>query len=116
MLLIMAALLPLSVYLCLLLFVVKVCDARHSELIPCLDRNLIYQLRLKLDLNLMEHYERHCPPADRRYNCLIPPPPGYQVKPDTPFECGACFSLFLFVCEICQIPWISRSKATPCGW
>ncbi|CAN6462129.1 unnamed protein product [Victoria cruziana] len=56
-----------------------VCDARHSELIPCLDRNLIYQLRLKLDLNLMEHYERHCPPADRRYNCLIPPPPGYQV-------------------------------------
>ncbi|XP_031502330.1 probable methyltransferase PMT8 [Nymphaea colorata] len=56
-----------------------VCDDRHSELIPCLDRNLIYQLRLKLDLNLMEHYERHCPPAERRYNCLIPPPHGYQI-------------------------------------
>ncbi|XP_039136162.1 probable methyltransferase PMT3 [Dioscorea cayenensis subsp. rotundata] len=56
-----------------------VCDDRHSELIPCLDRNLIYQTRLKLDLSLMEHYERHCPHADRRYNCLIPPPPGYKV-------------------------------------
>ncbi|XP_068654508.1 probable methyltransferase PMT3 [Aristolochia californica] len=56
-----------------------VCDDRHSELIPCLDRNLHYQLRLKLDLSLMEHYERHCPPAERRFNCLIPPPHGYKV-------------------------------------
>uniref|UniRef100_A0A7N0VEX6 Methyltransferase n=1 Tax=Kalanchoe fedtschenkoi TaxID=63787 RepID=A0A7N0VEX6_KALFE len=56
-----------------------VCDDRHSELIPCLDRNLIYQLRLKLDLSLMEHYERHCPPPERRFNCLIPPPPGYKI-------------------------------------
>ncbi|ONK79604.1 uncharacterized protein A4U43_C01F8060 [Asparagus officinalis] len=58
---------------------IPVCDDRHSELIPCLDRHLIYQLRLKLDLSLMEHYERHCPPPERRYNCLIPPPPGYKV-------------------------------------
>ncbi|KAG7583067.1 putative S-adenosyl-L-methionine-dependent methyltransferase [Arabidopsis suecica] len=56
-----------------------VCDDRHSELIPCLDRNLIYQMRLKLDLSLMEHYERHCPPPERRFNCLIPPPPGYKI-------------------------------------
>ncbi|KAL5711895.1 hypothetical protein ACHQM5_014122 [Ranunculus cassubicifolius] len=56
-----------------------VCDDRHSDLIPCLDRHLIYQSHLKLDLNLMEHYERHCPQAERRYNCLIPPPPGYKV-------------------------------------
>ncbi|KAH7577685.1 hypothetical protein ACOSP7_001325 [Xanthoceras sorbifolium] len=56
-----------------------VCDDRHIELIPCLDRHLIYQTRLKLDLSLMEHYERHCPQPERRYNCLIPPPPGYQV-------------------------------------
>ncbi|KAL8104896.1 putative methyltransferase PMT8 [Apium graveolens] len=56
-----------------------VCDDRHSELIPCLDRNLIYQTRLKLDLSLMEHYERHCPMPERRFNCLIPPPPGYKV-------------------------------------
>ncbi|WOH12710.1 hypothetical protein DCAR_0832218 [Daucus carota subsp. sativus] len=56
-----------------------VCDDRHSELIPCLDRNLIYQTRLKLDLSLMEHYERHCPNPERRFNCLIPPPPGYKV-------------------------------------
>ncbi|KAL5561927.1 hypothetical protein UlMin_031674 [Ulmus minor] len=56
-----------------------VCDDRHSELIPCLDRNLIYQTRLKLDLALMEHYERHCPLPERRLNCLIPPPPGYKI-------------------------------------
>ncbi|KAJ7972636.1 S-adenosyl-L-methionine-dependent methyltransferases superfamily protein [Quillaja saponaria] len=58
---------------------IPVCDDRHSELIPCLDRHLIYQTRLKLDLSLMEHYERHCPLPERRYNCLIPPPPGYKV-------------------------------------
>ncbi|KAK6161290.1 hypothetical protein DH2020_004671 [Rehmannia glutinosa] len=51
----------------------------EDELIPCLDRNLIYQMRLKLDLSLMEHYERHCPLPERRFNCLIPPPPGYKI-------------------------------------
>ncbi|KAI4369700.1 hypothetical protein MLD38_018114 [Melastoma candidum] len=56
-----------------------VCDDQYSELIPCLDRNLIYQMRLKLDLSVMEHYERHCPPVERRFNCLIPPPHGYKV-------------------------------------
>ncbi|XP_047059158.1 probable methyltransferase PMT9 [Lolium rigidum] len=56
-----------------------VCDAVHSELIPCLDRGLHRQLRLRLNLSLMEHYERHCPPAPRRLNCLIPPPAGYLV-------------------------------------
>lgn len=52
----------------------------YSELIPCLDRNLIYQLRLRLNLTVMEHYERHCPPPERRFNCLIPPPAGYKVS------------------------------------
>lgn len=64
----------------IMFLLLKVCDDRHSELIPCLDRHLIYQLRMKLDLSVMEHYERHCPPAERRYNCLIPPPAGYKVK------------------------------------
>lgn len=63
----------------LMLKSIPVCDDQHSELIPCLDRHFIYQMRLKLDLTLMEHYERHCPPPERRYNCLIPPPPGYKV-------------------------------------
>ncbi|KAH7532431.1 hypothetical protein FEM48_Zijuj04G0019100 [Ziziphus jujuba var. spinosa] len=58
---------------------IPVCDIKFSELIPCLDRNLIYQLKLKPNLTLMEHYERHCPPPDRRYNCLIPPPIGYKI-------------------------------------
>ncbi|KAK6928397.1 putative S-adenosyl-L-methionine-dependent methyltransferase [Dillenia turbinata] len=58
---------------------IPICDMKYSELIPCLDRNLIYQLKLKLNLTLMEHYERHCPPPERRYNCLIPPPVGYKI-------------------------------------
>lgn len=53
---------------------------QYSELIPCLDRNFIYQMKLKLNLSLMEHYERHCPPSYRRFNCLIPPPIGYKVS------------------------------------
>lgn len=57
---------------------IPICDIRYSELIPCLDRNLIYQLKLKPNLSLMEHYERHCPPPERRYNCLVPPPKGYK--------------------------------------
>lgn len=56
------------------------CDMRHSELIPCLDRQLHYQLKLKLNLPLMEHYERHCPASHRRLNCLIPLPPNYKVS------------------------------------
>ncbi|XP_050223866.1 probable methyltransferase PMT9 [Mercurialis annua] len=58
---------------------IPICDMNYSELIPCLDRNLHYHLKLKLNLTLMEHYERHCPPADRRFNCLIPPPLGYKI-------------------------------------
>ncbi|KAL8475352.1 hypothetical protein ACS0TY_028144 [Phlomoides rotata] len=58
---------------------IPVCDLRYSELIPCLDRNLIYQMKLKLNLSLMEHYERHCPHPDSRFNCLIPPPIGYKI-------------------------------------
>ncbi|KAJ0860329.1 putative S-adenosyl-L-methionine-dependent methyltransferase [Helianthus annuus] len=27
----------------------------------------------------MEHYERHCPLPERRFNCLIPPPNGYKL-------------------------------------
>ncbi|KAM1149638.1 hypothetical protein ACFX15_029601 [Malus domestica] len=27
----------------------------------------------------MEHYERHCPPPEQRYNCLIPHPLGYKI-------------------------------------
>ncbi|CAO2842551.1 unnamed protein product [Amaranthus hypochondriacus] len=39
---------------------ISICDMKYSELIPCLDRNL----------TLMEHYERHCPPSEQRFNCL----------------------------------------------
>ncbi|KAF8411011.1 hypothetical protein HHK36_003550 [Tetracentron sinense] len=51
-----------------------------DQLIPCLDRNLIYQMRLNLDLSFTEYYERRCPHPERRYNCLVPPPPGYKLR------------------------------------
>ncbi|XP_078433634.1 putative methyltransferase PMT9 [Wolffia australiana] len=56
-----------------------VCDARLTEVIPCLDRELIYQLKLKLRLEVMEHYERRCPAQERRMNCLVAPPRGYRI-------------------------------------
>ncbi|MCO5612092.1 hypothetical protein L7F22_066354 [Adiantum nelumboides] len=55
------------------------CDMRLSEVIPCLDANVRHQLKLKLNQSLMEHYERHCPPAHRRLNCLVPPPSNYKL-------------------------------------
>lgn len=75
---------------------VQICDMRYSELIPCLDRNLIYQLKLKPNLSLMEHYERHCPPPERRYNCLVPPPKGYKVS-GYGHLCGCWFWLRLYL-------------------
>lgn len=74
------------------MMIFQICDMKYSELIPCLDRNLIYQLKLKPNLTLMEHYERHCPPPDRRFNCLIPPPIGYKVS-ECCFECNNLFYL-----------------------
>lgn len=79
--------------------VLQVCDMKFSELIPCLDRNLIYQLKLKVNLTLMEHYERHCPPPERRYNCLIPPPIGYKVC----FLCCLIRVIFVFASVIVDV-------------
>ncbi|MFS7903812.1 putative S-adenosyl-L-methionine-dependent methyltransferase [Helianthus anomalus] len=30
-----------------------------------------FPMRLKLDLSLMDQYERHCPLSERHFNCLI---------------------------------------------
>jgi hypothetical protein len=86
------------------LFVFQVCDSRHSELIPCLDRQLHSQLKLKLNLSLMEHYERHCPPPHRRLNCLIPPPPNYKVWKQTPQ---------LYAWHITEKSWLINSFVKP---
>jgi hypothetical protein len=84
-----------------------VCDDQYSELIPCLDRNMIFQSRMKLDLNLMEHYERHCLPPEKRFNCLIPPPHGYKVT-GLPF-------VFLFSSYLYLI-WIPSVSYKGVGW
>ena len=65
----------------------QICDSKHSDLIPCLDRDLHHQLKLRLNLTLMEHYEHHCPPPERRFNCLVPPPAGYKVGLSVSFSC-----------------------------
>ena len=57
----------------------QLCAVNLSELIPCHDAELRTRLKLKIATNVMEHYERHCPPQQHRHKCRIPPPPGYQV-------------------------------------
>ena len=47
---------------------------------PLLGQEFDYQIRLKMDLKLMEHHEHHFPTYERRFNCLIPPPQGYKVS------------------------------------
>eukprot|EP00850_Spirogloea_muscicola_P004051 SM000017S02791 [mRNA] locus=s17:207192:211823:- [translate_table: standard] len=57
----------------------KVCDSQYEEITPCNDRSLQQELKLKINVRLGEHYERHCPPPDRRLKCLIPPPKNYKL-------------------------------------
>lgn len=60
-------------------WVLQVCEAKYTEIIPCLDLALQKKLKLKVNHSNMEHYERHCPPPDHRLHCLIPPPANYKV-------------------------------------
>ena len=50
-----------------------------SEIIPCLDHTIHKKMKLKLTTALMEHYERHCPDARFKLQCLVPPPSNYQT-------------------------------------
>eukprot|EP00850_Spirogloea_muscicola_P006830 SM000033S12351 [mRNA] locus=s33:382454:387103:- [translate_table: standard] len=58
---------------------IKVCESQYEEITPCNDRSLQQELKLKINVRLGEHYERHCPPPDRRLKCLIPPPKNYKL-------------------------------------
>ena len=60
-------------------WVLQVCEAKYTEIIPCLDLALQKKLKLKVNHSNMEHYERHCPPPDHRLHCLIPPPANNKV-------------------------------------
>ncbi|KAG8501514.1 hypothetical protein CXB51_003799 [Gossypium anomalum] len=59
---------------------IPICDMKYSELIPCLDRNLIYQLKLKPNLTVMEHYERHWSPTRATLQLLNSTAKRLQVK------------------------------------
>ena len=53
------------------------CPQNMSEYIPCLD-NVDAISKLK-SVEKGEKFERHCPVAGGGFNCLIPPPKGYQT-------------------------------------
>lgn len=78
-----------------------VCDNRHSELIPCPDRHLIYHTRLKLDLSLMEHYERHCPSPERRSQ-------SNDQKVDTKFGKRTFLTLTSHMRSLTRIGWLLK--------
>lgn len=74
------------VYRCVSLCVellVQTCSDEFSEIIPCLDQSIHKKLGLHPITKRMEHYERHCPTDDLRLHCLVPPPKGYQVSPQS---------------------------------
>ncbi|XP_045786937.1 probable methyltransferase PMT11 [Trifolium pratense] len=52
------------------------CSSNMSDYIPCLD-NVEAIGKLK-SVEKGERFERHCPVAEKRFNCLVPPPKGYR--------------------------------------
>ncbi|XP_024362860.1 probable pectin methyltransferase QUA3 [Physcomitrium patens] len=54
---------------------VESCPVRLADIMPCHDPK-----RARAFTKERNHYrERHCPPAEERLRCLIPPPPDYQI-------------------------------------
>ncbi|XVE52618.1 hypothetical protein DITRI_Ditri02bG0136200 [Diplodiscus trichospermus] len=53
------------------------CEESMREYIPCLD-NVVAIKRLK-STERGERFERHCPEAGKRLNCLVPAPKGYRT-------------------------------------
>jgi SAM-dependent methyltransferase len=60
------------------------CDSEFTEIIPCHDRSLQHKMSMKINHEMMEHYERHCPPDEYRLRCLIPAPTGYKTTKKWP--------------------------------
>lgn len=57
----------------------NVCPSNFSDYIPCHDLNYINNLWKNLDVSRNQHLERHCPQAEDRPFCLIPPPKEYKI-------------------------------------
>ncbi|CAN6551833.1 unnamed protein product [Malus baccata var. baccata] len=61
----------------------------------------------------MEHYERHCPTPERRFNCLIPPPPGSQSngpKAEMKFQKQIYLILTLHMRNPIRTRWLKKVK------
>ncbi|KAM1216416.1 hypothetical protein ACFX2I_012658 [Malus domestica] len=62
---------------------------------------------------LMEHYERHCPTLERRFNCLIPPPPRSQSngpKAEMKFQKQIYLILTLHMRNPIRTRWLKKVK------
>lgn len=68
------------------------CDQNMSEYIPCLDNaEAIANLE---STEKGEKFERHCPVAGGGFDCLIPPPKGYQSPIPWPRSRDEVFASF----------------------
>ncbi|KAL6010014.1 hypothetical protein ACLOJK_000445 [Asimina triloba] len=57
---------------------INVCPLEYNEYIPCHDISYIKGLQ-NLDFSRKEELERHCPPAEKKLFCLVPPPEDYKI-------------------------------------
>lgn len=58
---------------------VNICPQSFNEYIPCHDISYVNEILPRLDLSRREELERHCPPLERRFFCLVPPPKDYKI-------------------------------------
>jgi len=54
----------------------ELCKGSMSEYIPCLDN--VEAIGKLESVERGERFERHCPVEEKRLNCLVPAPKGYQ--------------------------------------
>ena len=74
-------------------FFVESCPVRLTDFMPCHDPK-----RAKSFAKERNHYrERHCPPAEEKLKCLIPPPVGYQIPLKWPETLDKVSSNFVLV-------------------
>lgn len=58
---------------------VSVCPVEYNEHIPCHDANYTLSLIRSSKISKKEELESHCPPAESRLFCLVPPPADYKI-------------------------------------
>ncbi|CAK9266433.1 unnamed protein product [Sphagnum jensenii] len=77
------------------------CSINLQDNTPCSDP----KRWTKFDKHRMAFRERHCPPHSERLQCLIPPPPGYQLPIRWPTSRDECWY------KNVPYEWINTAKA-----